>query len=493
MTLPIPLDRKSPSSLQEQIYNYIRGQILSGAYPAGMRLCSTRELADSLKVSRNTVVLAYEWLASEGYLDTQVGYGTFVRDVLAEKLVTPRETEQAQHTPTSTAPERSHPAIVIPHELPDFFERIFTRPPVDFWYGRVDARQFPAKIWRRLLAEHVLDVPTRLVEYTTPSGAAELREAIAQHLSTAKGIVANPEQIVITAGAQEAMNIVARLFVDHGTLVGVENPGYTSAVTLFLSYRATLRPLTVDDQGVSAEAILREQPKLIYTTPSHQFPTGVIMSPDRRRDVLTAAESVGAYIIEDDYDGEIIYDRPPIAALAALDQSGRVLYIGSFSKSLGAGLRLGFLVAPPALVQAVHSMKVLLSYGQPWLEQVVLASYIRSGSFAAHLRRVRVIYRERRDALIAGLRRCFGDGITITGSEAGLHVICTLPENGPDAREITQLARSVGLGFYTPADAGAYEFGPPPDVERRLLLGYANLTPVEISRAFDTLAAALGR
>lgn len=493
MSLPIPLDRNCASTLQEQIYNYIRQRVLSGAYPAGMRLCSTRELADSLQVSRNTAVLAYQWLASEGYVDTQAGAGTFICNAFGDHPTAGATRQRGSRQSGGKPNEGDYPPIVIPYDLPDLFERAFARSPTDFWYGRVDPRQFPAKIWRRLIIENLLSVPIRLAEYAPPAGAPQLREAIAEHLVTAKGIVAAPEQIIITAGAQDAMNIIARLFIDRGTPVGIESPGYASAVALFRSYGASVQPLKVDAEGVTTAAILSERPRLIYTTPSHQFPTGVIMSPARRQAVLAAAEAAAAYIIEDDYDGEIIYDRPPMAALAALDQTGRVIYVGSFSKSLGAGIRIGFLVTPPALARPAGAIKALSSYGQPWLEQAVLASYIRSGSFAAHLRRIRLLCHERRDVLIDGLHHCFGEDITISGQEAGLHLICTLPPHGPDACEVVTIAKANGFGLYTPADAGAHEFDLGGGRERRLVMGYANLTPPEIARAFDALAVALRR
>ena len=214
------------------------------------------------------------------------------------------------------------------------------------------------------------------------------------------------------------------------------------------------------------------------------------MSPARRQAVLAAAEAVGAYIIEDDYDGEIIYDRPPIAALAALDQS-RVIYVGSFSKSLGAGIRTGFLVVPPQLAAPASAIKTLASYGQPWLEQAALAAYIGSGGYAAHLRRIRTLYRERRDTLIDSVHRCFGSDTVISGHEAGLHVVCTLPSSMPDAHCIVAVARAHGIGLYTPVDAGVHELEPPSTPERRLIMGYASLTPGEISKAIATLTAAL--
>lgn len=491
MSLPIPIDRNSASTLQEQIYRYIRQQILSGAYPPGMRLCSTRELADGLKVSRNTTVLAYEWLASEGYVDSQTGAGTFVSNGLIHRDI---DIGIASGDATGAGTKDRHsdyPPIVIPYELPELLTRHLVRLTADFLYGRVDPRQFPAKIWRRLVMENLLSVPTTLADYAPFGGLPKLREAITEHLVTAKGIVATPEQIIITAGAQDALNIIARLFVERGTPVGLESPGYAAAVTLFRSYGACLHPLAVDGEGVTVAPITSAGPRLIYITPSHQFPTGVTMSPARRQAILAASEAAGAYIVEDDYDGEIIYDRPPIAALAALDQSRRVIYVGSFSKSLGAGIRLGFLVVPPQLAAPASAVKTLASYGQAWLEQAVLAAYISGGGYAAHLRRIRTLYRERRDTLIDSVHRCFGSEATISGHEAGLHVMCALPASMPDADHLVAVARSHGIGLYTPADAGAYEFEPRSKPERCLLMGYASLTPAEISAAIATVAAAL--
>jgi GntR family transcriptional regulator/MocR family aminotransferase len=491
MSLPIPIDRNSASTLQEQIYRYIRQQILSGAYPPGMRLCSTRELADSLKVSRNTTVLAYEWLASEGYVDSQTGAGTFVSNGLIHRDIDLGITDEDAAARKTDSHHGEYPPIVVPYALPELLTRSLARPAADFFYGRVDPRQFPAKIWRRLLMENLLSVPTTLVDYAPFGGLLKLREAIAEHLVTAKGIVATPEQIIITAGAQDALNVIARLFIERGTPVGIETPGYASAVTLFRSYGACLHPLALDAEGVMAKPIAAAGPRLIYITPSHQFPTGVTMSPARRQGVLAAAEAAGAYIIEDDYDGEIIYDRPPIAALAALDQSRRVIYVGSFSKSLGAGIRTGFLVVPPQLAAPASAIKTLASYGQPWLEQAALAAYIGSGGYAAHLRRIRTLYRERRDTLIESVQRCFGSHTVISGHEAGLHVVCTLPSSMPDAHCLAALARSHGIGLYTPTDAGVHEFEPPSPPERRLIMGYASLTPAEISKALSMLSSAL--
>jgi GntR family transcriptional regulator/MocR family aminotransferase len=456
-----------------------------------MRLCSTRELADSLKVSRNTTVLAYEWLASEGYVDSHTGTGTFVSTGLLNRDIDIgiRGTDAGGKAREDHRGE--YPPIVVPYELPELLTRSLARPAADFLYGRVDPRQFPAKIWRRLVMENLLSVPTTLVDYAPFGGLPNLREAIAEHLTTAKGIVARPEQIIITAGAQDALNVIARLCVERGTPVGLENPGYAAAVALFRSYGASLHPLPVEPEGVSVEAITTVRPRLIYVTPSHQFPTGIIMSPGRRQEVLAAAQAVGAYIIEDDYDGEIIYDRPPIAALAALDQGERVIYVGSFSKSLGAGIRTGFLVVPPQLTAPASAIKTLASYGQPWLEQAALASFIGNNGYAAHLRRIRTLFRERRDTLMESLYQCFGNDTSISGHEAGLHVLCTLSSSVPDAHTVVAIARSSGIGLYTPSDAGVHEFGSTSAPERRLIMGYASLTTSEISKALTTLGAAL--
>jgi GntR family transcriptional regulator / MocR family aminotransferase len=488
MSLPIPLRRSGSPTLQDQIYRFIRDHILSGAYRVETQLPSTRELADSLKVSRNTVMLAYEWLTSEGYIETRRGAGTFVCRVIPDAMLSP-VTEDRK--PPRAEPDLARPALAYPFEAPALSLRGPQRPQFDFAYGRLDPRQFPIRIWRQLASGALAQAERALTEYGEQAGSPSLRQAIGEHLATTRGVVAPPEQIIITAGAQEALNIICRLLVRDGSEVVVEDPTYAAAASIFESYGASLTPIPLDESGIMTDHLAEARASLLYTTPSHQFPTGMVMSLERRRALLAWAEHANAYVVEDDYDSEIIYDRPPIAALAALDQSRRVIYVGSFSKVIGGGLRLGFLVVPPELARPAVAVKSLLSYGQPWLEQATLDAFIRQDSFRSHLRRVRTLYRARRDAVLQAIPACFGNDATLTGQDSGLHVLCTLPDNLPEAGAVAEAAAGVGVGLYTPRRAGARSFSAAPNALRQFVIGYAALTPQEIAGAFGRVSKLL--
>lgn len=484
MTLPIPLERGSDLTLQEQIYRFIRDQVLSGRFRTGLQLPSTRDLADSLKVSRNTTVLAYQWLASEGYIETRQGAGTFTRRVIPDAV-------EVIASGPAVEPSGERPSIALQVEAPLLVDGIRVRPQFDFWYGRADPRQFPTKIWAKFVAESLAFARSSLTDYAPQAGLPALREAISTYLATAKGMVAPADRILITAGAQDGLNVIARLLIEPGATVAIENPGYRAAATVFRSAGAIMAPVAVDDEGLIPSELATTGAKLVYTTPSHQFPTGAVMSLERRQALLAAVEDLNAYIIEDDYDGEIIYDRPPLAALAALDQQYRVIYVGSFSKSIGAGIRIGFLVLPPELMPWATAIKSLASYGQPWTEQAALASFIRDGNFRTHLRRIRTLYRARRDALIGSLREWLGADTDISGSDSGLHLVVRLPAGFPGAAEVSAIARGLDIALYTPTQAGAIEAGADDPGERRLVLGYAALTPDEIREAIRRVALAV--
>jgi GntR family transcriptional regulator / MocR family aminotransferase len=491
MSLPIPLGRHGDLSLQEQIYRFVRDKVLSGTYATSVRLPSTRDLSLDLRVSRTTVLLAYEWLMSEGYIETRKGVGTFVCRVVNDAVDAGYQTTHKMTAPRVRASAPPRPSIVVPREMPTLIDMDSKRPSIDFWYGRPDPRQFPIKAWRRLIMKKLSTPNAGLADYCGQAGDQDLRNAISQHISTSRGFLAGPERIVITSGAQEGLNIISRLLIRESTTVAIENPGYGAAAVLFRSYGAKLVPIPVDRDGISVEALSGVDGKLVYTTPSHQFPTGVVMTLERRQALLAWAQTVNAYIVEDDYDSEIIYDRPPIAALAALDQHEHVIYVGSFSKAIGAGLRLGFIALPPELVSAAVAIKSMSSYGQAWLEQTALATFIHDGTFRTHLRRIRTIYRLRRDTLIAELRRTFGAEVKISGEDSGLHLVWTLPNDFPTADELSARAQKLGVGLYTPARAGAIEMGAGSGAERRLLMGYSALTPTEIIVAVKKIAAAL--
>lgn len=486
MSLLIDLQRDGDVTLQEQIYRFIRDRILDGSYRNGFQLPSTRELAQSLKIARNTAMLAYDWLTTEGYIETRRGAGTFVCETLTDMEV-PAEPRQAAVRRRNSALLRK----VARYETPVLISRTTKRPRFDFWYGKPDARLFPGSVWRRLTLENLSRAAAvNFSDYGDQAGNFALRQAIAEHLGRVRGLFVRPDQIIVTAGAQEGLNIVGRLFVSADTTFHIEDPGYGAVASVMESYGAEIAPVPVDGDGLCVECLPESGQTLVYTTPSHQFPTGAVLSLARRQALIDWAERTDAFIIEDDYDSEIVFDRPPLAALASIDRCERVIYLGSFSKVIGAGIRLGYLVLPASLVSAAIAVKSLGSYGNPWLDQAILADFMREGHFQAHLRRVRTAYRARRDVLLRALAVGLGPEVEVSGQEGGLHVLCRLPPHLGPASALAAKAWEAGVGLYTPEQAGvrthAAHFG-----DRALVMGYAALQEDEIERAISRVAACL--
>jgi len=481
--MPIPLDRACDVSLQEQIYNYIRDRVTEGTLPAGRRLPATRILAEGLQVSRNTAVLAYDRLLSEGYVEARSAHGTFVAEIMGPPRMR-RDSSVAPQAVPSIAHEEARHLVEPPMRTTGDI-----RPAFDFWYGRTDPRLFPAKIWRTIGAEVLGACATGLSEYGTICGDPDLRQAIADHLAATRGINARGDQIIITTGAQEALNLIGRLFLGPDTAVALETPGYAAAAQVFEAYGGQLFSCPLDQDGLDPALLRGIRPKLTFVTPSHQFPTGVVMSLERRQALIRHCTQHGGLIVEDDYDSDIVFECAPIAALAAIDGLQRTVYVGSFSKSLGSGLRLGYVVMPARFMQAAQAAKSLMSYGQSWLDQQILARFMTSGRYSRHLRRLRVAYRARRDATIEGLLTTFGDDCRIAGAETGVHLCCTLPADGPNASAVSTRARPLGVGLYGLAVCGVRTGAA--DTSRSLVIGYAGLTPKEIGQAFARLRAAM--
>jgi GntR family transcriptional regulator/MocR family aminotransferase len=340
-----------------------------------------------------------------------------------------------------------------------------------------------ARIERTSTAGH------ELTNYGDAFGIRELRQAIALHLERARGLLATYEQIVITSGIQEALNIVSRLFVKQGTRVLVENPCYRSAALIFESYGAELAPLEVDRQGAQLDALREHDAPLAYVTPSHQFPTGATMSLDRRLKLLEWALASGAYVVEDDYDSDYRFSGPPLRALAGLDSGRNVIYLGTFSKSIGAGIRTGFMVLPPQLIEPARTLKILLNFGHPWLEQYVLADFLQTRAYQRHLRRIRRAYREVRDTLLEELASAFGD-IDLWGIESGMHVMWRLPRDFPKASEFIERVARGGVRIHSLHSGGAHDMGSP-YARDAILLGYSSLSREEIKMAVRVMRHAV--
>lgn len=471
----ITLDRRSTKSLQEQLFEQIRQQILDGRLKADSPVPSSRNLAQQLNISRNSVTFAYERLINEGYLITRPMVGTYVSAALPEHAMSASAPPDAVRITESRPPTRLGPAAFKgrPHSILNN-----SRIPIDFWPQRTDPRAFPLKAWRRFILHSLATAGHNLTEYGDPCGLMALRTAIAEHVAVTRDIHIRPEQVVIVAGAQLALNLALRVLTREGDGVLIENPCSQGAAYLFESLNLKLHPVDVDDHGLQSTQLAAIEAQIAYVMPSHQFPMGATLSLERRMALLQWAERTGAFIIEDDYDNEFHYDGSPLPALKAMSAEN-VIYLGTFSKSLGAGLRTGYAIFPDHLSNAAAAAKALLDNGQVWLEQAALAEFLHNGGFIRHLRRVRLSYLLRRNTLVSALRKQFGS-VLLRGPGAGTHLAWKLPAGWPPAHEIASIARSRNIGVYTVQSGGGHEYRGSAYENEWLLLGYASLSEEQI-------------
>lgn len=490
LQLPIKIDPETKLSFQAQIFEQFRRMILTGQLRAGDRLPPTRALSMQLGVSRITMTLAYDRLTLEGYIDAIKSVGTFVSKQIPENAL--HSVQTSAQTASESHRKKSHAspdfqglrsqALVNPHS-----QRLIA----DFWIGRPDPHSFPIKKWARLINKRLLSAGSALTEYRDPAGYADLRAAIADHLRPARGIVASPEQILIVGGSQDALNLVSRMLVRRGTTAVFESPGYAGAVCLFETFGAKLHPIPVDEKGIDVGQLPNTAGSVAYVTPSHQYPTGVTLTLDRRIELLAWAIETNSYIVEDDYDSDFRFNGSPLAALKGLDEGDRVFYVGTFSKCLGAGLRLGYIVVPKDLVPAARHYKTLMNNGQPWLEQAALADFMNLGDYSRHLRHIRAHYMRKRDVLLAALEENFGRSPAI-GIEGGMHFMWRIPDHLPDARTIEACGLNVGVGVYTLFSNSAVNFRSAFDPNRYLVFGFSSTSEKVIRRGIHLLAQSLG-
>lgn len=466
-------------ALYQRLFRGLRAAILDGRLPPGVRLPSTRALATELGVSRNVVVAAFDQLLGEGYVEGRIGSGTYVSAALPDIAIGLWQGRTSAPTPTIAIRLSRHARQVVslrPLPVPG------RQPPnqhlaYDFRYGQPSLENFPHAPWSRLVIQRARTMSTRTLAYGQIRGFGPLRKAIADYLRRARGVRASAEQVMIVNGTQQALDLAARMLIDRGDRVVVEEPCYQAARQVFLGLGARLIPTPVDVDGLEVAKLPRGQAvRLAYVTPSHQFPLGGVLPLDRRVELLRWAEQTGACVLEDDYDSEFRYDTRPVEAMQGLDQAGRVLYMGSFSKVLFPSLRVGYLLVPQEMMPVAAALRFLMDGMTPTFEQEVLADFISEGHFERHLRRMRVLYAARRSLLIDALRRALGDRLEVVGAEAGLHLVIYLrglPASAVPALVSRAAANGVGIYPITP-----YYLRPP----RRagLLLGYAGLNEREI-------------
>jgi GntR family transcriptional regulator/MocR family aminotransferase len=488
--LLIEINERDP--LQVQIYRALRDAILRGRYPAGSRLPSTRALAADAGVARNTVSNAYDQLLGEGYAVTRHGSGTYVTAELPDAMtaVARPAGPPAARAVDGAAPRLSRLGRTV-QGWRVTFERDGCGLAYDFRHARPALRDFPYATWRRLLTRRVRSASERDLEYGPPAGAPALREAIARHLQRARGIVGDAGQVLVVNGAQQALDLVARVLIESRDRVLFEEPHYAAARGVFLGAGARLVTLPVDAEGLDVTRLDRRVRgiRLAYVTPSHQFPTGVVMSLARRVALLSWAERENVWVVEDDYDGEYRYSGRPLQSLQGLDRTGRVLYMGTFSKLMFPALRLGYLVLPRPLVKAFRSAKGLADGGTATLEQLALADFIAEGHFERHVRLARARNAARRNVLVEAVAEHLGNRVEISGDSAGTYVLLWLRDIPP--RQVDRYvarARAASVGIYSAASFFAKE---PP--RGAIILSYAALAETDIREGILRLGAVLRR
>ena len=484
MELTLTLDATSAKPLQVQVFDQVREIILEGKLAAGMALPPSRLLAERLKISRNTVISAYERLGAEGYVKARGTAGLFVEPIPPDSLLLIQR--GGQPLTNGPVPDAASEPLLCFAGAPGGGS---DRPGLDFWVGRSDPAGFPLRIWRRNVNRLLSRATPYLTDYCDPAGLAELRSAISTHVRRARAVGVDEDQVVVTTGGQDALNLVFNLLKSHTRQLCIENPCYLGASLIFRSVGMTIHPVPVDNDGLCTDLLPRERGSLLYVTPSHQFPTGAIMPLTRRLDLLRWAEETDSYIVEDDYDSDFRYDGPPLTALAGLDGGRRVFYVGTFSKSVGAGLRIGFAIVPRMFWDEARMLKARMSNGQAWLEQAALAVFLDDGHFDRHLRRLRLIYKSRRDCLVHALQKAFDEPL-ILGAESGLHLVWRLPGGSPPARTIQTTARERGVGVYALSSGAAYDFNPGAR-DDMLVFGYSSLAEAQIESAVRTLKSIL--
>lgn len=470
------LDRASEVPLHRQLTERLRHAIRTGSVPGGTRLLPSRDLASSLGVSRNTVIHALDQLTAEGYLEARPGAGTFVKATLASAAQC-RRVRNTKHAPSQRAARMLAQA---PHVRRYDPTTAAFRPCIP----ALDA--FPVATWRRL-ASRALRLDAARLNYADPAGHRPLREAIAHHLRQTRGITLDADHVVIVEGAQAALALIASVLLDAGNAAWVEDPGYGAARAVLAVYDARVVPVPVDEQGLDVARARRLAPraKLAYVTPSHQYPMGYTMSLSRRLELLAWASASDAFVVEDDYDSEFRFAGHTLPSLQALDDDGRVIYVGTFSKVLAPSLRVGYLIVPDRLLDYVQAARATTSLGAPTMEQAILAAFIQEGHFARHIRRMTALYEERYEALLRFVERYLGDRLRPVGAPMGMHVTALLDTPIED-RALSGAAGRAGLVLPSLSEHRIGASGP-----SGVVMGFATNDPVTLCAAVRRLAAVM--
>jgi|HubBroStandDraft_6_1064221.scaffolds.fasta_scaffold84303_2 GntR family transcriptional regulator/MocR family aminotransferase len=477
----IAVHRNSEKPLHRQVYDAFRAMILERRLQPGQQIPSTRVLAGELGISRIPILDAYAQLLAEGYIESRSGAGTFIKLSLSDQLLSARPA--AASVASEPAPDSiSRVSKLLPAEGTSWI-----RGSGAFSVGQIAVDHFPFRVWSDLVTHHARKVRASSMNYSDPMGSEEFREVIAAYLRTARAVRCDASQIMVVNGSQHALDLSARVLLDPDSPVWIEEPGYE-----FLRHTLTLSgcrlvPVPVDSEGldVAAGIELCRNARVAYVTPSHQYPLGATMSVARRLQLLEWAHRFNAWIVEDDYDSEYRYESVPVASMQGLDSGSSVIYIGTFSKTLFPSLRLGYIVIPATLVSRFLAVRQANDLCPSNLYQAALTDFISGGHFARHIRRTRQLYAERRNSLAHALRKEFGSDIEILGSEAGMHLVVTLPPGLSD-RKISARAAQENLWLWPLSAAYAG-----PDVRQGFILGFGGTKADEMLHQVRRLRKAM--
>jgi len=469
------LSRSGEEPMQRQIYQVVRRAVLDHTLVAGQKLPSSRALAQDLGISRITVSLAYDRLIAENYLNASSGSGTFVAPTSVRPLGGASEASHARHTMALS--QRGRMLEDLPGGL--------SQSSGAFVPGVADASMFPFHLWRRLVSRHIGKGDLSLSGYAADGGGfAPLRAAVASYLKISRSVACEPEQVIITSGTHQSIDLCARLLADPGDMALVENPCHWAFPTVLASAGLSIGAGTVDEHGLSLEAShAPRHTRLVVTSPSHHYPTGVVMPLARRLELLQSARSRNLWVMEDDYDSEFRYDGAPLPSLQGLDSDARVIYVGTFSKAMFAGVRLGYLVVPAHLAQTFAMASAKLYRPGQLHAQAALADFIDEGHFSQHIRRMRLEYAERQNTLRACLTRRLGGAISLSEARAGLHLFMRMDlKTGTGA--LVEAARAKHIVLGAPRFVAAR-----PDLEdRSVVLGFGGVPLAEIAPGVERLA-----
>jgi len=475
----IVLERRDGMPMYRQLYFAIRDAILDGRLRPGLRLPASRTLARDLSVARNTVVIAFEQLLAEGFVEARVGAGTYVCKRLSEPVFMPR----------SARPRGSNSGGQVLSRRGEYLAglRPTARPRLaPFSPGLPELDAFPFDVWSRLLSRRWRRPGRSMLAAGDAAGVKALREAITAYLGVSRAVVCTPDQVIVVCGAHQGLGLASRALIDPGEQVWIEEPCYQGIRSVLLASGAETVSVPVDAGGINVAEGEKRAPhaRLAVVTPSHQYPLGATMSLARRLELLEWARQADAFVIEDDYDSEYRYSGHPIAALQGLDGDGRVIYLGTFSKVMFPGLRIGYMVVPERLIDAVSAIRRLAGANPPGTTQAALADFIEQGYLAGHIRRMRPLYAARQAALLERAKAWLGDRIRLTPRDCGMQLAGYLDDAADDLAIAAAAAR---LGVEAPALSQFYQDG---RVRKGLLLGYAGVTENAMDGAFASLAAA---